>query len=448
MKASRVYWFRIVFPLFLGFCLLGTSGRIVLRGAQSAPKPAEKPPAKPVAPDDEQKAINDVFRSAENNPQSIIKNLEAFLDRFPKTSRREAVLRTICAYAQEANAPEVILQYGTMLLQITPDDPQLLNMLIDSLTRQNDQPSRTRAIDYTTHLIMISEKQRDQAVAAAGGAHDTSERWADRIATLYARRAGFYKDSGDLDKAISDYEKSYATYATALVAEQLGDAAAIKGDFVSAIDFYLTAFVFPEKNPDPAHRQQVRLKLGSLYMAHHHSEKGLGDLVLAHYDALMPQLAGRFSADQPQNAGRHDPFEFVVERMDGTHLPMANYKGKVLVMDFWATWCGPCRLQGKLVDQVAGNFRANSNIAFLSVNVDQDRSTVPTFLKQEAWTVPVAYPQGLDQLLSVRSLPTLVIFDRQGRMVYREEGVEPGAFVADLNKHISEALGATAGGKQ
>ena len=339
------------------------------------------------------------------------------------------------------------MQYGQMLLEMTPDDPKLLTLLIEALARQNDQASRARAIDYTSRLVKIAENQRDRA-AATGVGNNTPEQWAERIAALYAQRAGFYRDSGDLDKAFADYEKSYATYPTARVAEQLGDAAMKKGDSARALDYYLTAFVFPDKSPDPARRQEIRRKLGSLYVAQHHSEQGLGDLVLSRYDSLMPQIAERFSGDQPQNAGRHDPFEFVLERMDGAPLPLAGYRGKVMVMDFWATWCGPCRLQGKLVDQVAESFRTDSSAVFLSLNVDQDRSGVPAFLKQQGWTVPVAYAQGLDQLLSVRALPTVVIFDRQGRIVYREDGVDPGTFVEELSKHLRETLQESASSRQ
>ena len=199
------------------------------------------------------------------------------------------------------------------------------------------------------------------------------------------------------------------------MAEQQGDLASDQGrDSDRALDYYLTAFVFPDKNSDPAHRQEVRRKLGSLYVAQHHSEAGLGDLALSRYDILMTQVAGRFSGDKPQNADVQDPFKFVLERADGTPLPMAGYHDKVLVVDFWATWCGPCRVQGQLVDEVAKRFHANPNIVFLSLNMDEDRSGVPSFLKQTGWTVPMAYAQGLDQLLNVRELPTLVVFNRQG----------------------------------
>ena len=85
MKASNVSWLRIVLPFVLGFCLLGTFGPLPLRAAQSAAKPAEKEPATQASPDaDEQSALNDAFRSAESNPQILIKNLEAFLDALPQ----------------------------------------------------------------------------------------------------------------------------------------------------------------------------------------------------------------------------------------------------------------------------------------------------------------------------------------------------------------------------
>ncbi|MGO8790326.1 MAG: redoxin family protein [Terriglobia bacterium] len=448
MKANNVPWPRLALPSMLSICLAGSLGLLHLRAAQSAAKPAEKPSATQTSTDSlEQSALNDAFRSAEGNPQILIKNFEDFLARFPESSHREAVLRTICKYAQEANAPDIVVRYGQMLLELTPDDPHLLTVLVDAMARQNDTTSRAGAISYSSRLIAIAKSQRDRAIAA-GDSKNAAAQWAERIASIYVQRAGFYRDSGDLDKAIADYEMSYATYPTAHVAEQLGDALLQKGDSDRALDYYLTAFVFPDQNLGPGSRQEVRRKLGSLYVVQHHSEQGLGDLVLSHYDALMPKIAERLAGDQSPNAGRHDPFEYVLERMDGTSLPLSGYRSKVTVMDFWATWCGPCRLQGKLIEQVASSFRADSSAAFLSLNVDQDRAGVPGFLKQQGWTIPVAYAQGLDQLLSVSSLPTVLIFDRQGRVVFREDGVDPGSFVEELSKHLRETLQGAVGSEQ
>jgi thiol-disulfide isomerase/thioredoxin len=109
-------------------------------------------------------------------------------------------------------------------------------------------------------------------------------------------------------------------------------------------------------------------------------------------------------------------------------------------MDFWATWCGPCKTEGKLLEQVMQNFRKEPHVIFLAVNVDEERDSVPRFIKEEAWTVPVVYGKGLDQLLGVRALPTLVIFDQSGRVVFRQEGLEPGMFVETLERKLGEVL--------
>jgi thiol-disulfide isomerase/thioredoxin len=261
------------------------------------------------------------------------------------------------------------------------------------------------------------------------------------LAQACLMRGKLYAESGDLDKAAADYEKSYAVYPSQQLAERLGDLAVKRNDLKRAVDEYATAFAFPGPGLDPAQREEVRRKLGSCYLALHRSEKGLGDLVLARYDELARALAPRFQDSGQPNAEVRDPFAYVVKRTDGSPLPLADYRGKVLVLEFWATWCGPCRLEGSLLERVTEKFRNEPAAVFLAVNVDENRASVPGFVKEEQWTTPVVYAQGLDRLLGVISLPTLMIFDRNGHVVFRQEGLVVSSFVETVERKVRGVLG-------
>jgi thiol-disulfide isomerase/thioredoxin/tetratricopeptide (TPR) repeat protein len=427
----------------------------ILGGSRAPAAQEEKPPAKkapssaseaskekqPSSPaPEESEALEKALAVSANDPQVLIKSLEGFLARFPNSSRREQVLRTIYKQALQANDPRKAAATAEKLLELDPDDPDLLSALVDLLDRQNDPASREKAIGYATRFIARAEK-----LAAEPKPPDISEeKWAElgalMRATAYFVRGKVYAKSGQTDKAIADYETSLGAYPTAPVAEQLGDTAAKRGETDRAIDAYATAFAFPDKSLDPARRDLLRKKLGSAYVAKYQSEKGLGDLILARYDELMRSLKSRLATGSKPNAGVRDLFEFVLQRLDGSEVKLADYRGKVVVMDFWATWCAPCRLEGKLFERVMEAFHQNSAVAFLAVNVDEDRAAVPDFLKEEKWTAPVVYAQGLDQLLGVRALPTVLILDPEGRVVFRQLGLEPASFTETLTKKVREAL--------
>jgi thiol-disulfide isomerase/thioredoxin len=419
---------------------------VPLRAVQAAQNPATQSAAPPQAAAraaqdvQESQALQDAVRSSEDNPQVLIKNLEAFLERFPASARREQVLDFIYKSALRANDPQTAIQYGEKLVELKPDDPALLSSLADLLDRQGDASGRAKALQYAMKFIELAERKANESAPSAAGKDKSPESPSIMLAAAYLMRGKLYAKSGETDKAMADYEKSYAAYPTQLPAERLGDLAAKKNDLERALNEYATAFAFPGPGLDPSHREEVRRKLGSCYVALHQSEKGLGDLVLARYDELVRALAPRFQDSRQPNANLRDPFAYVLKRTDGSPLPLADYRGKVLVLEFWATWCGPCRMEGRLLERVVENFRNEPAVVFLAVNVDEDRASVPAFLKEAQWTTQVAYAQGLDRLLGVLSLPTLLIFDRNGRVVFRLEGLDLERFVETLNKKVRETL--------
>ncbi|MGA2475950.1 MAG: redoxin domain-containing protein [Terriglobia bacterium] len=418
---------------------------VSLRLVQAAQKPAPQsaaPPQTAEKPSLEAQALQEAVRSSEGNPQVLIKNLEAFLERFPASARREEVLQFIYKSALRANDPQTAIQYGEKLLALKPDDPALLPSLVDLFDRQDDASSRVKALQYAMKFVERAEKEVNESAPSAAGKNKSPESPSIMLAAAYVMRGKLYAKSGETDKAMADYEKSYAAYPSQRLAERLGDLAAKKNDLERALNEYATAFAFPGPGPDPSHREEVRRKLGSCYVALHQSEKGLGDMVLARYDELVRALAPRFQDSAQPNANLHDPFAYVLKRTDGSPLRLADYRGKVLVLEFWATWCGPCRLEGKLLERVVENFRNQPAAVFLAVNVDEDRAGVPAFLKEEQWTTQVVYPQGLDRLLGVQNLPTLLLFDGNGRVVFRQEGLVLSSFVETLDKKVREALSA------
>jgi len=425
---SRTY---LVFPQHVGAGL-----QAALPGAQASPSKPEKPSPE----EEENQALTNAVRSAQGNPQALIQNLEDFLTRFPKTGRRDQVLRTIYQQALETNVPAKAIWAGEKLLETSPDDPALLSTLVELFGRQADANSQDQALNYSTRLVERAEREAQKPPPSGVSEEKWEQSQSVMRASAYLMRSKIYTRMGKATSALADSQKSYEAYPTSQVAERLGDLLASDGQAGRALDYYMTAFAFPDQEVDPAHREQLRLKLGSLYLAQHSSQAGLGDQILKRYDELGKTLAARWKPQNDPNANQSDPFGFVLRRLDGSAIKVADYRGKVIVMEFWATWCGPCRLEGKLLEQTWERFRSDPQAVFLALSTDEDHDVVPPFVQAEHWTLPIGYAQGLDRLLRVRALPTLLIFDRTGRVVFRQEGVDVASFAETVEKRVRDAL--------
>ncbi len=401
--------------------------------------PEEEESAESRAAQAESEALEKALSAPPTDPLALLNNLEEFLARFPASARREQVLRSIFKLAMQSNDPKRAAAAAERLHEDDPDDPELLTVLVDLHLRLSGEASRTKALDFANRFVERAEKLAREEPVEGETAAQREETSAMLRATAYFMRGRVHAKTNDDVKAIADFERSLELYPTAQVAEHLGDAALKAGDLDRAVDAYLTAFVFPDRI-DPGRRDQFRKKLGSAWAAKYESEEGLGERVLARYDELARRLASRFApASRPASvSGELDDYEF--ERLEGGRTPLADYRGKIVVMDFWATWCAPCRIEGPLFHQVQKRFGAEERAVFLLVNLDEDRSLVPQFVEEEKWTLPVVYGHGLDRILGVRALPTVIILDGEGRVVYRKVGLDLATFVPTLEAKVREIL--------
>ncbi len=91
------------------------------------------------------------------------------------------------------------------------------------------------------------------------------------------------------------------------------------------------------------------------------------------------------------------------------------------------------------MDSVRQLFTESKDIVFLALNSDDDRTRIAPYLAKEKVSGTLAYADGLDELLNVHSLPTVMVLDRAGKIAFRSDGVDPNTFVASLTMAILNA---------
>jgi thiol-disulfide isomerase/thioredoxin len=119
--------------------------------------------------------------------------------------------------------------------------------------------------------------------------------------------------------------------------------------------------------------------------------------------------------------------EFNLQSRVGEAVSLSSLKGQVVLINFWATWCGPCRKEMPLLEQIQKKY-APLGFTMLGVNVEEDTRLMEAFLKD----VPVTFPilldpaNGVSKLYNVSAMPSTVIVDRKGNVRFIHQGYQTG----------------------
>jgi len=136
---------------------------------------------------------------------------------------------------------------------------------------------------------------------------------------------------------------------------------------------------------------------------------------------FQPKLEKVESAIQPKSEANYT-FEMVYA--DGRLVNMEDLKGKVVFMNFWATWCPPCIAEMPSIQQLYDKVKDDEEIVILTVEVEGKRDKVAKFMERKKLSLPVVYPNSsIPTEFFNGSLPTTVILDKKGNIAHTTMGM-------------------------
>jgi thiol-disulfide isomerase/thioredoxin len=414
--------------------------RVLLFIAAAAIGCSQTPPAPIAQNNDQQQDLQRAVNEAGASSIDLTRVLEEFLRKYPNATQLKDIERALAKAAIDNKDDRRTALYGERVLASSPDDMLMLDRVAHAELTLGGKDNAEKAFVHARRFQELVEKLPESN--GAGAAKRTEER--DRgiaRALLYQSRAK--SALGDFNEASKLAALSFARYACEESAREWGGALDSAGYYEQAVMHFADALMIPDLRALDSDRALDRKRLGESYRKKHDSEKGLGEAILEAYDrtaALVEARLNRLNALDP-NANVTDPMGFTIGGLDGQKLKLGSLKGKVVILDFWATWCGPCRVQHPMYDQVQEKFKDRGDVVLLSIDTDDDHSIVAGFLDQQKWPkARVYFEDGLQKLLQVSDIPTTIVFDKQGRVASRMNGFLPDRFVEQLSARIQSAL--------
>jgi thiol-disulfide isomerase/thioredoxin len=136
--------------------------------------------------------------------------------------------------------------------------------------------------------------------------------------------------------------------------------------------------------------------------------------------------------------------DFSLQSVDHQQLKLTALKGNVVVLDFWATWCPPCRASLPNLNRLSNDPKlAARGLKVIAINAHEPSQDVEPFLQSNHYSLPVAMDPdaAAERAYDVTAYPTTLVIGRDGLVKYATVGFDPDTSETELNNAIEKALG-------
>ncbi len=363
----------------------------------------------------------DLMRAShiEDLPQRL-ELLEGFLQRPMRDDLRPMLLRMIVSTCRQLGDFVAVTFYGEEALRTNPSDGGVLIELTAAYA-EAETSDLDQGIDYAKRAM----KTLDAAAEQMG--EQGEERLAPYRAFLLNNWGWLLYRRGEVDQAEMMLVEASNSRKEPGVYIRLGTLRKSAGRLSDAKeDFAMALALSSGENPE------ARSAIEEIIAAEGGGEADL-EAIVEEKRREIANIKKEAMAQQSRVEPKPAP-AFTVMTLDGTEVSLDELRGSVVVLDFWATWCGPCRRELPIIQRTYEDFK-DKNVTVLAVSVNSDTSAVRPYAAKHNLTLPIAFGRELGGAYGASSIPTLVVIDGRGQIRYVHIGYHP-----DLEEVLPEEI--------
>ena len=131
---------------------------------------------------------------------------------------------------------------------------------------------------------------------------------------------------------------------------------------------------------------------------------------------------------------------FTLKSRSGKNIKLSELRGQVVMLNFWASWCGPCRKEMPLLEKIHKKYK-RLGFTLLGINVEENSTAAKNYLKDVKVTFPILFDttNKTSKLYDVSAMPTTILIDRNGNKRFIHKGYKAG-YENDYRKQIKKLL--------